>query len=385
MTNVVLLPNMVEYHAVSMKRYARELAHFLPLVADETWQFEELVCHHDESLLRLLGPKFGPQMASRLGRFVKYPQMARRAQGDVFHVMDHSHANLVAALDVEKTVLTCHDIIPYLAALGKIPIPAGRVTRYTFPSRITQMKRCRFVITISESTKRNLIEDAGLAPEQIVVVYFGINDVMSPIARNGDARERASALRQTLGLPGGAKVILQLDTGSRYKNTPALLHAMKNLLNLPDLKENLYLVRVGSDLFPDDTALAQSLGVLPRIVIAGKGMSDEILADYYRMADVFAFPSLYEGLGLPPIESLACGTPVVTSNVASLPEAVGNGGLTVDPQDYDALADGLRRVLTDSTLHADLRTKGLAHAAQFTWEKCARETLAVYERVAKSA
>ena len=71
----------------------------------------------------LLGSKFGPQMASRSGRFIKYPQMARRAQGDVFHVMDHSHANLVAALDVDKTVLTCHDIIPYLAALGKIPIP----------------------------------------------------------------------------------------------------------------------------------------------------------------------------------------------------------------------------------------------------------------------
>ena len=160
---------------------------------------------------------------------------------------------------------------------------------------------------------------------------------------------------------------------------------MKNLLELPDLKETLYLVRVGSDLFPDDTELAQSLGVLPRIVMAGKGMSDDILADYYRMADVFAFPSLYEGLGLPPIESLACGTPVVTSNVASLPEAVGDGGLTVDPQDHDALADALRRVLTDTALHADLRAKGLAHAARFTWEKCARETLAVYERVAEGA
>ena len=99
------------------------------------------------------------------------------------------------------------------------------------------------------------------------------------------------------------------------------------------------------------------------------------------MADVFAFPSLYEGFGWPPLESMACGIPVVASNVASLPEAVGAGGIIVDPQDWDALANGLRRVLTDAALHADLRAKGLAHAGGFSWEKCARGTLAVYERV----
>ena len=379
----VLLPNMVEYHAVSMKRYARELGEFLPKVAGPDWSFEALECHHDTRALRLLGPKLGPPMASRAGRFVTYPQMARQAKGDVFHVLDHSHANLVASLDVEKTVLTCHDLIPYLAALGKIPIPAGRVTRYTFPHRIKQMQKCRALITISQSTKQNLVEYAHIAPEKIHVIYFGVNSLMSPVAKNGNANARAQALRQKLKLPEGAKVILQVATGSRYKNTPALLRAFSHLMQDEDLKRDLRLVRVGSDLFDDEAELAQTLGVAPRLSLVGWGMDDEILADYYRMADVLAFPSLYEGLGLPPMESMACGTPVVTSNVASLPEAVGEGGITVDPNDYDALANGLRRILTDAPFADTLRAKGLAHTAQFTWERCARETIAVYNKVAQ--
>ena len=376
---------MVEYHAVSMKRYARELFEFLPKVAGPNWDFEELVCHHDTRVLNLLGPKFGPPMASRAGRFITYPQMAKQAKGDVFHVLDHSHANLVASLDPDKTVLTCHDLIPYLAALGKIPIPAGRVTRYTFPHRIKQMQKCRALITISHSTKQNLIEYAQIAPEKIHVIYFGINSLMSPVAVSGNAQTRAAELRQQLGLPQNAQVILQLATGSRYKNTPAVLHAVHLLQNEPDLKERLYLVRVGADLFDDEAELAQKLGVAPRLIQAPPKISDAVLADYYRMADVLAFPSLYEGLGLPPMECMACGTPVVTSNVASLPEAVGSGGLTVDPHDYEALADGLRRILTDAAFAESLREKGLTYTAPFTWERCARETLAVYEKVGKSA
>ena len=377
----VLLPNMVEYHAVSMKRYARELAQFLPRVAPAHWEFDEIICHHDTRALRLFGSKLGPQMASRAGRFLTYPQMAKQAKGDVFHILDHSHANLVAALNTEKTVLTCHDLIPYLASLGKIPIPGGRMTRYTFPQRIKQMQKCRFIVTISESTKRDLMEYAGIAPEKIAVVYYGVNPTMSPVAKHGDADARARALRQKLGLPDGAKVILQVATGTRYKNTPALLQAFSKLQADGDLGQNLYLVRVGSELFDDEAELAQNLGVVPRLIFAGRVMDDEILADYYRMADVFAFPSLYEGFGWPPLESMACGTPPVASNVASLPEAVGDGGITVDPQDWDGLASGLRRVLTDAAFADDLRAKSLSHAARFSWEKCARETLAVYDEI----
>ncbi len=117
------------------------------------------------------------------------------------------------------------------------------------------------------------------------------------------------------------------------------------------------------------------------MIHAGRGFDDQTLADYYRTADVFAFPSLWEGLGWPPLEAMACGIPVVTANVASLPEVVGDGGITVAPTDDAALADALYALLSDKTLYAQTRNRALAHAGAFTWERCAREVLGVYETV----
>ena len=101
----------------------------------------------------------------------------------------------------------------------------------------------------------------------------------------------------------------------------------------------------------------------------------------YAGAAVFVFPSLYEGFGLPVLEAMACGTPVITSNTSSLPEVVGEAGILIDPRDVRALAEAVERVLADERLRAELRAKGVERARQFTWEKTARETLAVYRSV----
>jgi glycosyltransferase involved in cell wall biosynthesis len=105
------------------------------------------------------------------------------------------------------------------------------------------------------------------------------------------------------------------------------------------------------------------------------------LARFYSAADVFVFPSLYEGFGMPPLEAMACGAPVAASNAASLPEVVGDAALLFDPLDVEAIAATILRVLGDEALAGDLRARGLARAAQFTWERAARDTAAVYERV----
>jgi glycosyltransferase involved in cell wall biosynthesis len=107
----------------------------------------------------------------------------------------------------------------------------------------------------------------------------------------------------------------------------------------------------------------------------------ETLAAFYRLARVFAFPSLYEGFGLPPLEAMACGTPVVTSNVSSLPEIAGGAALLVDPRDPASIADGLQRAATDQTLRADLITKGLARARQFSWNDAVADIHRIYFEV----
>ena len=106
------------------------------------------------------------------------------------------------------------------------------------------------------------------------------------------------------------------------------------------------------------------------------------LAHYYSSAALLAYPSLYEGFGLPPLEAMACGCPVVTSNVSSLPEVVGGAGIMANPYDTDSLAQAMRRVLTDDKLRDDMVRKGLEQAKRFSWEKAARETLEVYSKVA---
>ena len=111
-------------------------------------------------------------------------------------------------------------------------------------------------------------------------------------------------------------------------------------------------------------------------------LPDELLAIVYRLASVFVFPSLYEGFGLPPLEAMASGTPVVTSNVSSLPEVTGDAALLVDPTDANAIADAMLRVLTDPALHADLRARGLARARQFSWERSVRQIRDIYLEVA---
>jgi glycosyltransferase involved in cell wall biosynthesis len=208
--------------------------------------------------------------------------------------------------------------------------------------------------------------------EKIEVVYYGVNPNFSPEpAKPG---ERAEIL-QKHGLSDANKLILHVGTPMRYKNVPALLHALKRL------PENVRLIRVGAAFFPDEQRLADELGVTPRIVQAGKIMDDKLLGAYYRAADVFAFPSLFEGFGWPPLEAMACGTPVVTSNAASLPEVVGDAGATVAPDDHTGLADAISALLENPERSAEYSQRALERARQFTWDACGRNTLAVYEKL----
>jgi len=173
--------------------------------------------------------------------------------------------------------------------------------------------------------------------------------------------------------------ILYVGSLEKRKNLPRLLEAYAYLREtLPGWK----LVIVGGRKWKSDPIYkaVQRLGLEPHVIFTGF-VAEEDLPALYNGADLFVFPSLYEGFGLPVLEAMACGTPVVTSNTSSLPEVAGEAALLVAPTDVKAIAAAMQRVLSEPDLAAELRRRGLERASQFSWERTARETLAVYERV----
>lgn len=359
-----------------MRRYAQELGSSLRQITDSGWAIDSLTCDPEQSITKYLGDS----MSSRHARFLKYPAMIRALPDfDIVHIVDHSHANLALAVPHHKGVITCHDIIPLLAARGIIDMPHGKLARWTFPLRVRCMVRCEKIIAISESTKRNLVEHAGVPADKIRVVYYGCNPNFRPVPDSGSREPERRDLLARHNLPENARIVLQVATATRYKNTPKLLRALHRLRSSGS--DNTWLIRVGAPFFDDERQLLEDLGLADRVCHVGRVFDDVRLASYYRSADVFAFPSLWEGFGWPVLEAMACGTPVVTSNVASLPEVVGEAGVTVDPRDDHALATQIQRLLADPAEHARRAEACLAQASKFSWEKCARQTLQVYEEI----
>jgi glycosyltransferase involved in cell wall biosynthesis len=178
-----------------------------------------------------------------------------------------------------------------------------------------------------------------------------------------------------------APFVLYTGNIKPHKNLERLIEAFNLLRQAPDLK-NVQLLIIGDEI-SKYASLRRAVHryKLHKHVRFFGFVSDQTLAALYRLADAFVFPSLYEGFGLPPLEAMASGTPVITSNVSSLPEVVGDAALMIDPYDPTAIADAMRRVLTDAALRADLRARGLERARSFSWERSIRRVRQIYDEV----
>jgi glycosyltransferase involved in cell wall biosynthesis len=181
-----------------------------------------------------------------------------------------------------------------------------------------------------------------------------------------------------------APFVLYTGNIKPHKNLERLIEAFNLLRQSPDLK-NVQLLIIGDEI-SKYAALRRTVHryKLHKHVRFFGFVSDQTLAALYRLADAFVFPSLYEGFGLPPLEAMASGTPVITSNVSSLPEVVGDAALMIDPYDPAAIADAMRRVLTDASLRSDLRTRGLERARSFSWERSIRRVREIYDEVLRA-
>lgn len=356
-----------------MNRYARELFDALSALMGGS----RAIALEQSVPGRYLAKVFDHPQTRRIDsawhRYVTYPRSLRARRAAVFHVLDHGCAQVLRGLDPDRTVVTCHDLIPLLAAEGIIRMRIPATVVRTFRWRIAHMNRARFVIAVSRATKVMLERYTSILPERITVVPQGVNSTFTVIE---DAR---STTRASAGLPEQSAVVLQIATEGRYKNTEVLLHAFAQLRASLDTK--VVLVRIGAPFYPDEADMAIKLGILGSIRYLGRIHDDRLLASWYNAADVLVFPSSWEGFGWPALEAMACGTPVVGSNTPAIAELVDDAGILVAPDDPSAVARATERVLTDATLANALRQKGLARARQFSWTRTAIGTAAVYDQV----
>jgi glycosyltransferase involved in cell wall biosynthesis len=239
------------------------------------------------------------------------------------------------------------------------------------------LARADRVIAVSEATRRDALRFYRLNPGKVVVIPEGVE----PRFRPEPDPARLAAVRQKYALP--ERFILCVGTLEPRKHLPTLLEAYAALRpHHPQL--GLVLAGGKGWLYQSFFERLQSLGLetQTRVTLTGYVPDDDLPA-LINCAEVFAFPSVFEGFGLPPLEAMACGVPVVCSNASSLPEVVSDAGISLPPADPRAWAEALDRLLTDPVLHADLRTRGLARACQFTWEAAAQRTVEIYRAVEK--
>lgn len=268
-----------------------------------------------------------------------------------------------------RSVITVHDV----AFLHYPQFMTADSRRYYNHQIASATRRADHIIAVSAATRDDLLSMLNVPAEKITVVHEAAAGTYHPLPAEDDAKHLAK-----FDLTPG--YILFVGTIEPRKNLPALLHAYKLLLNdLPDAPR--LVIAGGRGWLADDvfeTLDALKLGERVRWLGA---VEQTDLLPLYSGAALLCMPSHYEGFGLPALEAMACGTPVVVSDRASLPEIAGDAGLLVDPDDQASIADALRRVLTDSSLAKTLREKGIARAKTFSWRRAARETVSVYQKM----
>lgn len=299
-----------------------------------------------------------------------FPLFLRGIAPDLVHIP----LNRVPLLLMRPYVVTIHDMANLLFEEGKSGLRM-QLRRYRFRRGLVRARR---VIAVSEATKRDVQNLMGVWPERIRRVYNAPDPQFYERGEQSPDEHRRILERYQIQYP----FLLYAGNVRRHKNIPRLVEAFAvlrgQLVEHPVYKD-LRLVLIG-DTISQYPAVRQAViksRVEPLVRFLGF-VPFETLRCFYESAAAFVFPSRYEGFGLPPLEAMACGTPVVTSNVSSLPEVVGDAAVLVNPENVFDIARGIREALLDETLRAELIRRGRIQAARFSWERTAREVLEIY-------
>lgn len=297
-----------------------------------------------------------------------YPRLIQKNKIDLYHGLHYS----MPIIKKSKVVTTIHD-----------------TTFYKFPEKHLWTKRLFFrffikyssqksdhLITVSENTKNDLIKLFNVDPGKITTTHLGVDDLFKPI----EDSEKFRVIKNKYKLPD--QFVLFVGLIEPRKNLPSLIKAFATFLNKSELNDDYYLVIAGRWGWESKELLAISniLNIAEKVLFPGY-IESEDLPFLYNMAKIFVYPSFYEGFGLPVLEAMACGTPVITSNISSMPEFVGDSGLLIDPNEISSIEQALCNLLSNENLRRDLSKRALARAKEFTWKETAIKTLDVYRKL----
>lgn len=366
--HVLLDTRMLVGKQTGIGRYVTHLAQEMIAIAPTDLSFSALCLPTDkvpEGIKRyvLEGVASGARPMSLLQQLV-VPWSVRQSGCDLYHYPSYDPPWLLP----RPFVATCYDIEP----LRHPELFSARIVWY-YRLFAIGLRRAERVIVISENTGRDLVDLLHIPPERIRVIYLGVDPSFRPV----DNPQTLATVRQQYFLP--ERYVLYLGNTMPHKNLPRLIDAMAQVHRQePDVA---LLLAGRRDKYRPAIKQAIAIAGLENVVRFLGGISEEDLPVLLSGAQVFAYPSLYEGFGLPVLEAMACGTPVLTSNRSSLPEVVGDCAIVVNPEDTTAIADGILRLLSSPAEAKRFSNAGIQRARQFSWELCAEQHMAVYREV----
>ncbi len=358
-------------HDFGIGTYVRNLV--LGLSRLDTDDSYLLLCRtSDFPFATALGPRFVPARQEAGNYSVReqwsVPLSLARGRVDVFHAPHY----VVSPLTPCPFVVTIHDCIHL-----RFPeyLPNRLAPHYARAMMRGAARRARRVLTVSEASRRDIVHYLGVSADKVDVIPNAPDERL----RQPPTAEDLAHVRERLQVT--TPFVLYAGNIKPHKNVDRLIEAYSIVRRLGHTDTSLLVIGDEVSKFPNLRRLVHQLDLQSHVRFLGF-VNDATLAALYRLASVFVFPSLYEGFGLPPLEAMAAGVPVVTSNASSLPEVVGDAALLVDPLDAGALADAIARVLGDPALRATLIERGHARVAEFSWDRAAARTHAAYAAAA---
>lgn len=299
---------------------------------------------------------------------VNLPNILQDKEVELYHVPQNG-----VGLPVDKKcpfIITLHDVIPY-----KMPETVGEKYLKIFYENMSNIiSLCDGIITVSDFSKQDIIEAFNYPADKIFVTHLASDEIYRVI----DKSESDNFMKVNYKL--NEDYILYVGGFSPRKNITGLIEAFSKLTTSYDKKINLIITGKQGKSYELYKKRAEELRVENRVIFPGF-IPNEHLPYFYNSAKIFVYPSFYEGFGLPPLEAMSCNVPVITSNLTSIPEVVGDAAILINPYDTDELCASMYRVLLDTKFATSLKIKGLKKASEFSWNKTAEKTIEAYRSI----